>query len=359
MTARIYYDTTYRFREIFDMETGVYIRSDVVSGRDKGTDPFMRSMPNLLDVGIMGSCAHGLSGLCRNAGTLCYQSGATKVQPHMSLASFKRIIDECKDWVFQVALGGRGDPNLHPDFEEILKYCRENGVVPNYTTSGFGLTPEQVRLTKEYCGAVAVSWYRTAYTFDALRAFLDSGVKTNVHFILDSTTLNEALFRLYTDDFPQGVNAVIFLIYKPVGSGDMSRMIKATDPRLQELVGVISLEHGFGIGFDACSAPLLVTSGGRLDLRTIDTCEGARFSMYITPDMKALPCSFDQDQRWAYDLSSGSIRDAWNSKQFEDFRSKLQEACPACENRGECLGGCPIIPDIVLCRRKNTQEGSI
>jgi len=28
-------------------------------GRDTGIDPFMASFPHLLDVGIMGHCAHG------------------------------------------------------------------------------------------------------------------------------------------------------------------------------------------------------------------------------------------------------------------------------------------------------------
>lgn len=48
-------DRKYNFISMFDEETGRYIRSGVlVNGRDSGTDPFMSSFPELLDVGVMG-----------------------------------------------------------------------------------------------------------------------------------------------------------------------------------------------------------------------------------------------------------------------------------------------------------------
>ena len=69
--------------------------------------------------------------------------------------------------------------------------------------------------------------------------------------------------------------------------------------------------------------------------------------------MKMLPCIFDnQMQEWAVDLKACSIEDAWNSKAFNDFRNKLRNACPNCEKRDLCMGGCPICPEIVLCKHK-------
>ena len=56
-------------------------------------------------------------------------------------------------------------------------------------------------------------------------------------------------------------------------------------------------------------------------MESVDTCEGARWSAYISPDMKMMPCSFDnQEQRWAVDLRRYSIAEAWRSDAFEDFR---------------------------------------
>ena len=70
-------DTKYRFVSAFDTGTGAYVRTGVLDdeGRDTGVDPFMASFPHLIDVGVMGHCLHGRSGLCQLAGIGCYQSG--------------------------------------------------------------------------------------------------------------------------------------------------------------------------------------------------------------------------------------------------------------------------------------------
>ena len=157
----IYIDKENSFVELFNPITGSYMRSGELTeeGIDTGVDPFQRNYPQLLDVGIMGSCIHGRRGLCRQAGVDCYQNGLGCREDHITLENFKKIVEESKGRVFQIALGGRGDPNKHPQFKEICECCRENGIVPNYTTSGLMLTDEEVETTKKLTGAVAVSFY--------------------------------------------------------------------------------------------------------------------------------------------------------------------------------------------------------
>jgi radical SAM protein with 4Fe4S-binding SPASM domain len=321
-------------------------------GHDTGDDPFMASFPQLIDIGIMGHCVHGASGLCLQSGVQCYQSGSIINEPNMNISGFKKIIDECKDKTFQVALGGRGDPDQHENFAEIIAYCAENGVVPNFTTSGFGLTEKKVALCKKYCGAVAVSWYRHKHTTAALDLLLAAGVKTNVHYVLGRNSVEEAIALLKNDGFPAGINAVIFLLHKPVGLGSKENLLQVDDPYAAEFFSLIDqADYRFKIGFDSCTIPALIQYNLSIDHCFVDTCEGARFSCYITPDLKLLPCSFDQTHHWDYDLNEGSILKGWNSAQFEDFRNRLRQSCPDCAERIECMGGCPIEPEIVLCNR--------
>ena len=95
---RTRFDRKHSFCSCFDETTGHYIRSGVLSaGRDTGEDPFMSSFPELLDVGIMGHCQHGLSGLCAHSGVQCYQSGGVDVQPNMALEDFLEILRQCQD----------------------------------------------------------------------------------------------------------------------------------------------------------------------------------------------------------------------------------------------------------------------
>jgi hypothetical protein len=153
-------DTDNKFISMFNMKTGQYVRSGIMKdGKDTGVDPFMTSMPELIDVGVMGWCKHGQSGLCAKSGVQCYQNGLETKNPNMTLENFKKIVDECKGKTFQLALGGRGDVDQHENFEEIMRYCRENGIVPNFTSSGLGFTPEIVDICKHYAGAIAISQY--------------------------------------------------------------------------------------------------------------------------------------------------------------------------------------------------------
>ncbi|MDP2873102.1 MAG: radical SAM protein [Bacillota bacterium] len=351
-------DGKYAFASHFDPATGFYCRTGVLdeNGHDTGVDPFMAEFPELLDIGVMGHCAHGLSGECARAGIQCYQSGATVHQDNMALDDFRWIVDQSRGRVFQFALGGRGDPELHSDFEEMLAYSRDNGIVPNLTTSGFLLDGKRAALIAKYCGAAAVSWYRTEHTLRAIDLLLQAGVRTNIHFLLGGDTVDEAIGLLQGDGLPQGVNRVVFLLFKPVGQGRQDNVLVPDDSRVATFFRLMDTDRGLRIaGFDSCSVPAIINHTSVIDRNAFDTCEGARFSAYITPDMKLLPCSFDQEMRWAFDLRAGgaSIAEGWESPGFEDFRSRLRDACPHCAQRSLCMGGCPIRPEIVLCKNRH------
>lgn len=367
------------FISCFNQETGFYFRTGILEdGKDTGVDPFMASFPELLDVGIMGHCIHGKTGLCQKAGIGCYQDGLHSNNPNMSLEDFKKIAEQCKGKTFQFALGGCGDPDQHEHFEEILKVCKENGIVPNFTTSGFGMTKALAKLCKQYCGAVAVSWYRSPYTLKAINLLLAEGVKTNIHYVLSKSTLTEALQHLRRDvinsdlakstskddlaqpyshnslQFPKGINAVIFLLHKPVGLGTKEDMITKDNKDFLNFLDLVNeREFPYKIGFDSCTVPALINLD-KVDPNCLDTCEGGRWSAYITPDMKLLPCSFDnQEQKWAVDLAQYSIAEAWESNTFNDFRNHFSHSCPDCKHHTSCMGGYPIVPEIILCDKKH------
>lgn len=348
-------DRKNRFVAMFNPTTGFYARSGVIdeNGHDTGVDPFMTAFPELIDVGVMGHCVHGASGLCFKSGVQCYQNGLKTKEPNMTLENFKRIVDECRGKTFQLALGGRGDVDQHKNFAEILQYCRENNIVPNFTSSGLGFTDEIVDLCKRYCGAVAISWYRQKHTYRAIQMLLDAGVKTNIHYVLGNNSIEEAIMRLKNNGFPAGINAVIFLLHKPVGLGSEENVLQMDNPLVRQFFEIVDMQKfNFKIGFDSCSIPAVLNLTHNIDHDSIDTCEGGRWSMYITSDMKALPCSFDnQELRWAFDISNSSIEEAWNSPQFERFRSHFRNSCPNCQCQHACMGGCPIRPQVVLCDR--------
>lgn len=360
---RKYVDKENKFIEIFNDKNGFYMRTGILNeeGKDTNVDPFMRNFPNLIDIGIMSTCIHGKTGLCIQSGVECYQDGLNIAKPNMSLGDFKKIADECKGKVFSFALGGRGDPNKHENFKEIMEYCREVGIVPNYTTSGLDLTDEEIQVTKETAGAVAVSWYRSDHTLNAIERFIKAGVKTNIHYVLGNNSIDEAIQRLKEDSFPKGINAVIFLMHKPVGLGSEKNVLKVDDPRVKEFAKLIDGNtFRFKIGFDSCSSPLVTNFMKNIDTQSMDACEGGRYSMYITAEMEALPCSFDnQDLKYKVDLRENTIKEAWESEEFNQFRNYLRHSCKGCGSRENCLGGCPLVNVITLCDRTEREFTNI
>ena len=354
----VYKDNKYKFYEFFNANNGFLFRSDSF---DNHKNPKMRSFPELLDIGIMGTCIASQSNVCKNFGVDCYQKASILKRPNMSLKDYKKLLLQCSGKVFQIALGGAGDPNKHEQFEDILKLTREYKIVPNYTTSGYLLTKIEAELTKKYCGAVAVSFYSklidgkesNPLTIEAINLFLKYGCVTNIHYVLSKETISEAIYRLKNSLFPNGINAIIFLLYKPSGLGVTEKTLSYNDVGLKELINIIDNTHfNYDIGFDTCFTPALLTFSKTISFHSLDFCEAARFSMYIDCELNAYPCSFDSaEKKYCIPLNDYSILDVWNSDVFDRFRKKQKNECLSCKQYDYCLGGCALYNAIDICSK--------
>lgn len=351
-------DEKYKYEYYFDTKNGIYLRTGILdnNGKDTGVDPFMGNFPHLIDIGVMGHCIHGRAGLCIKAGVECYQDGLKKVRPNMTVEDFEWIINQCRFKTNQVALGGRGDPDQHESFEELLKICRKNNIIPSYTTSGLGMNNDIAAMSKKYCGAVAVSWYRSDYTKKAINTLHDYGVKVSIHYVLSNSSLDEAIDRLKNQTFPKNINAIIFLLHKPKGLGTQKNVINIKDPRFKEFMELIdNMSFPFQIGFDSCTIPGILNSTKNILPQTMEPCEGGRFSCYISSEMNMTPCSFDTEMDYGAPLKDKSISEIWNGENFNKFRNLLRNRCPNCKIRTDCMGGCPLMPEIVLCDKENKE----
>ncbi|WP_349674884.1 SPASM domain-containing protein [Lacrimispora sp.] len=357
----IYKDEVFKFFEIFNEENGTLIRSDV-----NGVNPIMRSFPELLDVGIMGHCDSGE--YCKRAGVDCYQNGRDVYAPHMTIKDFAKIAKQAAGKTFQIALGGAGDPNKHPQFETVLQICRTFRIVPNMTTSGFLMTKKEMNLIKRYCGAVAVSWYsRLNYgvetnqeTINATKRLLELGCTTNIHFVVSKDTIDEAIIRLEQNLFPDGINAVVFILYKPVGGGIVEKVLEQEDNRLEKFFSVVTEKmHPYRIGFDTCFTPAILRWGGTIPPVCIDACEAATFSMYIDSQMNCYPCSFGiWDKRISESMYDKTLREIWMGEKFDNFRSRKKERCTTCNSRLLCQDGCRLGVEIDLCNNGYITEAA-
>ena len=328
---------------LFNPLTGFFARIE-----EKGqVEPFWSIHgPELIDVSLTNWCSKGCG--------FCYRRSNSSGK-HMGVNNYRIIMEQARKMgVLQVALGG-GNPNQHPSFAEILQLTREEyGIVPSYTTNGMGLTREILEASRKFCGAVAVSAYPPFEDLQGyIRLLIDSGIKTNIHFLMDDASVETAIGWLRNPPkFLDGINAVVFLNYKPVGRGSkVIGLLKESD-RISEFFRLVNLgTNPFKIGFDSCSISGLVTFTN-VRREFFDACEAGRFSMFISEDMKMFPCSFMTDSFHGIPISKDNIVSTWQSDSlFVSMRKRLKENdCKSCKNSKNCFGGCPIFPQINLCQ---------
>jgi radical SAM protein with 4Fe4S-binding SPASM domain len=309
-------------------------------------DPFWSPHgPELMDISITNWCDKGCS--------FCYKS-STRKGHHMPLRSYQNVIDQAAAMgVFQVALGG-GNPNQHPDFAEILDYTRAKGIVPNYTTNGRGLTPEILEATRRNCGAVAVSAYPPYdETAETIRLLVERKIKTNIHFIIDSESIDVAIAWLREPPkFLDGINALVFLNYKPSGRKVFEEKLLRHSPRVDEFFKLAtSSEAKLKVGFDACCVSG-VFARTTASTTLVDACDAGRFSLYVSEDLQVHPCSFQSGLAPGDRLDENTtLEDIWlHSENMNSFRRYFaSDRCGGCSHRSSCMNGCPLFDELVVC----------
>lgn len=331
-----------KYKVIFDQKTGLFMRIE-----NKGEpEPFWcKKGPELLDISITNWCDRG----CQ----FCYRD-STRSGKHIDLGDYEIILLEAsKSNVFQVALGG-GNPNQHPHFVEILRMTREvYNIVPSYTTNGRGLTKSILEASKKYCGAVAVSAYAPFTDMkNALKLFKEYEIKSNIHFLLDVNSITIAIDWLRNEpEFLKGVNAIIFLNYKPVGNYKDESLLLKNSSLLDEFFKLADKKHPFKVGFDSCMVSGIVKKMNNFRSSSIEPCDASRFSAFISEDMKMYPCSFMMEFFGGEDLREKSFMDVWrNSELFNIIRKSLNsDKCGGCKEIANCMNGCPFLDRINLC----------
>jgi radical SAM protein with 4Fe4S-binding SPASM domain len=176
------------------------------------------------------------------------------------------------------------------------------------------------------------------------------GIKTNIHYCLSESTMDEAIDMIENKKYPKGINRIIFLLHKPVGLGTADNVLDVKDKRVEHFFSLFDNEETANkAGFDSCSVPAIISFTKKINPMCIEACEAGRFSAYVSPDFKLYPCSFEKNPYYGVPLEDSSIEDAWNSKQFNEFRNRQKYKCHGCPKYNSCFGGCPIVPKITLC----------
>jgi radical SAM protein with 4Fe4S-binding SPASM domain len=300
---------------------------------------FYEAGPKLLDVSI--------TNFCKRQCKFCYKS-SSQLGKQISYDDYKIIIvNAIQCGVKQIAIGG-GEPTSHPDFIGILKFTRENGIVPNYSTNGDDISDEIMQATKKYCGAVAISIYDNIDEYqDIVERFLSHNCLTNLHIVLRNSEINNIVNLLKKPPkWFSKLNALIFLNFKPFNNEIDERINNS--PLIKSFFKKIKSFKICSIGFDTCTVSY-INKFLKIDKELYDYCEAGRRSAYINENLEVLPCSFYKNK--GENLRNTNLLDIWlHNDNFIQHRKMLQEKFNInCEYVNICGGGC-LIYQINYCK---------
>lgn len=341
------------YNYIFDKKTGYFARW----GSTKENDPLYAPAPEILDLEISSG------GDCLGNCAFCYKANGGDQSTHnMSFEEFKIIFHKIPKNLTQIAFGIM-NISTNPDFFKMMRYARDNGVIPNYTCHGLDVTEDIAKKTFEICGAVAVSFYNKEKTFDSIKMFTDSGMsQVNIHFMLAKETFKDAiniLNEVKSDNRVKNLNAIVFLQLKQKGRGSSFHNIGVKE--YKELIQHAK-EKNVNIGFDSCSAPLYFKSvednesDYKNALMLAEPCESSIFSSYINCKGEFFPCSFSEgvgDWKEGLDVlhCNNFIDDIWNHEKTLAFRYILLNSCNMCDCKSKNIcRSCPIYPEVTECK---------
>lgn len=323
-----------------DSKTGTTFRW----GKTFDDDPLFAPVPELADISISNRCRKGCA--------FCYRE-STPNGLLMSVEDYCSVLDSMNSTehgnVFQVAIGG-GEPLEHPDFIDIINETVKRGIVPNFTTNGLLLTDSVLDNIRGKVGALAIS-VSDILEIKGLRDVLGAcnDMKVNLHFILSRRSVVQAIDIILGkyNDMLVGINAIIFLTFKPAGRGSASDVLMQ-GKELSEFLHCV--EHPYTsckIGFDACFVPMILNRDQKLS-DYVDFCEGGFFSVYVNEKKEVSPCSFSNG-RDTYSLDEYDFYDIWLNK-FQSYRTRQINHCKAdCSVKHLCRGACPYYPQITTC----------
>lgn len=315
-------------------------------GKTLNDNPNRAPMPELVDISISNHCSKGC--------TFCYRDSLPN-KKIMSIEDYEFAIQSLnnKKWgnVFQVALGG-GEPLEHPDFIEILKISRKYNIVPNFTTNAEHITQQLAREIKSFVGVAAISFtdIRSIPNSNA-KIFLNEGIRTNIHFILDKKSVKQGIEILegHHNKNLKSFNSLVFLTFKPMGRGDDSLNLELNEELRKFCTLIDNNKCSLSIGFDSCFMPILMHFTNT-PIDYIEPCECAFFSAYIDENLVVKPCSFTSHNRDSYSLRNNSFYEIWNNR-WESYRKAQVNNCQReCKNSHNCRGGCPYYNQINLCK---------
>ena len=273
------------YRALFNKRSGQTLRIALDPSKPIGSLQY----PELLDVSFGTKCFANCS--------FCYTSAIKNG------VNYSNLVNKIESWFgvmtenqrpFQVAIGGGGEPTLHPEFCEAVKKFKELGIMPNYTTNAMHLSPEVIQATVDYCGGVAISCHPHLEKIwkNGVKTLTDAKIRTNLHIIVGEPGSTDKFWEIY-NEFNGLVEYFVLLPYQSAGRAEN---IETTE-EWTKLFDTLLLNHPPNIAFGALFYPFILENKEKYESFDISLYEPEIMSGYLMMEDGEM-----QIRRSSYDL---------------------------------------------------------
>jgi radical SAM protein with 4Fe4S-binding SPASM domain len=252
----------------------------------------------------------------------------------MDIGLFRKIIDEARDFVFDVNLIHRGEGLLHPEFGRLVRYAHEAGVSTKFHTNATLLDETRSR------ELIAAGLDQISFSFDGYDRKTYESIRVNADF--EKTLANVIRFlevkRELRSPKPRAILELINFpdAYKDAGRRERRAFLRRFRGLPLDRVEVKEMHNWAG-----------EIQGGERSEKFVP-CTFLWQALVIFWDGSALPCTQDFHGYYALgNVRHVSVAEVWNGDRLVRLREKMLrrdiadlETCSRCDRvwRGQILG---------------------
>jgi radical SAM protein with 4Fe4S-binding SPASM domain len=257
---------------------------------------------------------------------------------------FENVITELKDALMYLTFYFQGEPYLHKDFLEMVKFASNKGIYTSTSTNAHYLNYENAKATiKSGLDRVIISLDGTTQdTYQQYRigGSLDKVIEGTKNLIAAKRELNSSTPHIIFQ----------FLVVKPnehqiAEAKDLSKTLGVDEIRFKT-AQIYDYENGSGlIPENDKYARYKKNTQGKYEIKNklLNHCWKMWHSAVITWDGLVVPCCFDKDAEYRMgNVSKSSFKDVWMSEKYLSFRKQLIGSRKNIEMCKNCTEGTKI-----------------
>ena len=254
---------------------------------------------------------------CNLACPMCInQSIPSETKGFMKMELFRKIIDEARDFVYDINLFLGGESLLHKDLVQMVEYAKANKIKVRLSTNATVLTPEKSEALIN-AGLDHITFSFDGYdkeTYERIRvnAKFEKTLKNVLNFLEKKKTLGRKN--------PYSVLQVIEISSLSRDDSDFQRKKFLKNFDGLPLNRIIRIKpHTWAGKYQSGSADDYRPRGDKYV-----ACTFLWYSMNILWDGRVVPCCLDMKGEYVLgDVSTDSLLDIWNGSEMVELRRKI------------------------------------